>query len=166
MWIAKVGFRPAPHFSQTRAAGFFNLAAMNANHYIHNELRQLESSAHVALGQIRNSKSIREVVLGMNVPVPAVVRSIRRLAPSYPRIESEAHRRAESIVRGQMSTLEAAESEEEFLRLRGRYQPEWRQLNGRFPKLASYVQVESARLLARLRNPNQTQSRCPAPATR
>ena len=139
---------------------------MNANHYIHKELRQLESSAHVALGQIRNSKSIREVVLGMNVPVPAVVRSIRRLAPSYPRIESEAHRRAESIVRSQMSTLEAAGTEEEFMRLRARYQLEWRQLNGRFPKLASYVQVESARLLARLRNPNQTQSRCQAPATR
>lgn len=138
---------------------------MKANLYIHNELGQLESAAHVALGQIRNSKSIREVVLGMNVPVPAVVRRIRHLAPTYPRIESEAHRRAESIVRGQMSTLEAAGSEEEFMRLRARYQLEWRQLNGRFPKLASYAHVESARLLARLRNPNQTQSRCPAPAT-
>lgn len=139
---------------------------MNANHYIHNELCQLESAAHVALCQIRNSKSIREVVQGMSVPVPAVVRSIRRLAPSFPRIESEAHRRAESIVRGQMSTLVEAGSEEEFLRLRGRYMQEWRQLNGRFPKLASYVQVESARLLARLRNPIQTNPRCQAPATR
>lgn len=139
---------------------------MNANHYIHNELCLLESAAHVALCQIRNSKSIREVVQGMSVPIPAVVRSLRRLAPSYPRIESEAHRRAESIVRGQMSTLVEACSEEEFLCLRGRYMHEWRQLNGRFPKLASYVQVESARLLARLRAPIQTNPRCPAPTTR
>ena len=136
-----------------------------ANHYIHNELRQPESAAHVALCQVRNSKSIREVVLGKSVPVPAIVRSIRRLAPSYPRIESEAHRRAESIVRGHLSILEATKSEDEFLRLRGRYMQEWRQLNGRFPKLASHVQVESSRLLARLRTTIQSQIRCSAPAT-
>ena len=59
MWIATAGSPSQPHFSQTWAARFFNLAAMNANHYIHNELRQLESAAHVALCQIRNSKSIR-----------------------------------------------------------------------------------------------------------
>lgn len=102
---------------------------MNANHYIHNELHQLENAAHLALGQIRNSKSIREVVRGMSIPVPPIVRSIRRLAPSVPRIEAEAHRRAESIVRSQISALQQASSESEFLRLRGRYQREWYQLN-------------------------------------
>lgn len=139
---------------------------MNANHYIHNELRQLENAAHLALGQIRSSKSIQEVVRGMRFPVPPIVRSIRRLAPSFPRIEAEAHRRAESIVRSQISVLQQASSESEFLRLRGQYQQEWHQLNGRFPKLASFVQVESGRLLSRLRNPNQSQQRCVAPATR
>lgn len=139
---------------------------MNANHYIHNELRHLESAAHVALNQIRCSRTIREVVQGMSVQIPAVLRGIRHMAPSFPRIESEAHRRAESIVRTQIAQLAESASEAEFLKQRAALQREWQQLRGHFPKLASYTQVESNRLLVRLRAPSQSASRHGMPATR
>ena len=125
---------------------------MNANFLIHNELRKLESSAHVALSQIRTARSIRDVVHSMSIPVPAVVRGLRRSVPSYPRISQEAHRRVESLVRGQIQALANTTSEEEFLKLRGQYEREWQLLSGRFPKIASYVRVEAPRLLAKLRN--------------
>lgn len=139
---------------------------MNANHYLHHELRQLENAAAAALCQIRNSRSIRGVVQGMSVQVPPILRPVRRLANSYPRLEPEAHRRAESIVRSQIATLSSATSEEEFHRLRNQYMQEWRLLNGRFPKLASMVQVEGQKALARLRAQDKSQSRCSAPTNR
>ena len=131
---------------------------MDTNYFIHHELRVLENSARAALCNIRQAKTIRDVVHSMSVPVPAVVRALRRLAPSYPKIDQEAHRRAESIVRIQIGNLATIADEDEFLRQRARFQAEWRLLGGRFPKAASYVHIESSRILSRLR----TQSTFPS----
>ncbi|TXT25382.1 MAG: hypothetical protein FD131_4583 [Rhodocyclaceae bacterium] len=139
---------------------------MNTTTYIHTELRNLECAANVALDQIRRSTNLRDVVLGMNVQVPPLLRSLRHLTPSLSRIEREAFRRAESIARGQIAALGEELDEAAFLRQRGLLMNEWRHLRGRFPKLATYVQVESDRLLAKLRPHHNFPHRCAASATR
>lgn len=140
-----------PKKNQKRTHGFFKLGTMNANDYIFNELRILDNASHHALNQIRCSKRIRDVVSAMCIPVPTVLRGIKRTCPAFARIEADAHRKAESIVRAHLTELTETATEEDFIRQRALYVREWHLLNGRFPKLASLVQVESRRHLARLR---------------
>lgn len=126
---------------------------MNTSTFIDNELRNLEIRGRMALEQIHRSTNIREVIAGMNVPVPAMLRSLRNSVSSLSRIERTAYGRAESIVRAQLAALAEEEDEQSFLRHRGRLMTEWRLIQGRFPRLAAFIQVESERLRAKYRAP-------------
>ena len=120
---------------------------MNTSAFIDNELRNLEIQGRLALEQIHRSTTIREVIAGMNVPVPAMLRSLRNSVSSLSRIERTAYGRA------QLAALAEEDDEQSFLRHRGRLMTEWRQIQGRFPRLANFIQVESERLRAKYRAP-------------
>jgi hypothetical protein len=137
---------------------------MNTTTYLQAETHRLESAANLAIARIRQSQSVSQVIQGMSFPVPPILRSLRHLSPAVRRVRSEAHRRAESIVRAQVATLGELRDETEFLQKRGALVKEWIQLNGRFPRLATYVRVESDRRLAQIRSSNLN-SRRDAPST-
>ena len=124
---------------------------MNTTNYVHAEAHRLECAANLAIARIRRSQSVSQVIQGMSFPVPPILRSLRHLSPAVRRVRSEAHQRAESIVRAQVATLGELHDETEFLQKRGALVKEWIQLNGRFPRLATYVRVETDRQLAQIR---------------
>lgn len=126
---------------------------MNSSAFIDNELRTLEIRGRQALEQIHRSQNIREVIAGMNVPVPAELRSLRSSVRSLCRLERTAYGRAEILVRAQLRALGEEDDEQAFLRHRGRLMKEWRHQQGRFPRLVAFIQVESERLYAKLRTP-------------
>ena len=121
---------------------------MNTTPYIQAETHRLECTAHLAIDRIRRSQSVSQIIQGMALPVPPILRGLRHLSPA---VRSEAHRRAESIVRAQVATLGEIRDETEFLQKRGAFLKEWIQLNGHFPRLATYVKVECDRRLAQIR---------------
>ena len=134
---------------------------MNTTPYIQAETHRLECTAHLAIDRIRRSQSVSQIIQGMALPVPPILRGLRHLSPA---VRSEAHRRAESIVRAQVATLSEIRDETEFFQKRGAFLKEWILLNGRFPRLATYVRVESDRRLAQIRSSNLN-SRRDAPST-
>ena len=144
---------PGRLFSRNAVVASISCRGMNTSAFIDNELRNLEIRGRLALEQIHRSTTIREVIAGMNVPVPAMLRSLRNSVSSLSRIERTAYGRAESIVRAQLAALAEEEDEQSFLRHRGRLMTEWRQIQGRFPRLANFIQVESERLRAKYRAP-------------
>lgn len=148
-----VGGIPNRLFSRNAVVASISCRGMNTSTFIDNELRNLEIRGRMALEQIHRSTNIREVIAGMNVPVPAMLRSLRNSVSSLSRIERTAYGRAESIVRAQLAALAEEEDEQSFLRHRGRLMTEWRQIQGRFPRLAAFIQVESERLRAKYRAP-------------
>ena len=137
---------------------------MNTTNYVHAEAHRLECAANLAIARIRQSQSVSQVIQGMSFPVPPILRSLRHLSPAVRRVRSEAHRRAESIVRAQVATLSEVRDEPEFFQKRGAFLKEWVLLNGRFPRLATYVRVESDRRLAQIRA-SHLNSRRDAPST-
>ena len=137
---------------------------MNTTTYIHAEMRHLESTAHLAIDRIHRSQNISQVIQGMALSIPPVLRGLRHLSPAVRRVRSEAHRRAESIVRAQVATLSEIRDEPEFFQKRGAFLKEGILLNGRFPRLATYVRVESDRRLAQIRV-SHLNSRRDAPST-
>ena len=134
---------------------------MNTTPYIQAETHRLECTAHLAIDRIRRSQSVSQIIQGMALPVPPILRGLRHLSPA---VRSEAHRRAESIVRAQVATLSEVRDEPEFFQKRGAFLKEWILLNGRFPRLATYVRVESDRRLAQIRT-SHLNSRRDAPST-
>ena len=134
---------------------------MNTTPYIQAETHRLECTAHLAIDRIRRSQSVSQIIQGMALPVPPILRGLRHLSPA---VRSEAHRRAESIVRAQVATLSEIRDETEFFQKRGAFLKEWVLLNGRFPRLATYVRVESDRRLAQIRV-SHLNSRRDAPST-
>lgn len=144
---------PDRYFFRNALIASISCRGMNTSAFIDNELRNLEIQGRLALEQIHRSTTIREVIAGMNVPVPAMLRSLRNSVSSLSRIERTAYGRAESIVRAQLAALAQEEDEQSFLRHRGRLMTEWRQIQGRFPRLANFIQVESERLRAKYRAP-------------
>ena len=124
---------------------------MNTTAYVQAEAHRLDCAANMAIVRIRRSQSVSQIVRGMALPVPPILRSLRNLSPSIRRVRSEAHRRAESIVRAQVATLGEIRDETEFLQKRGAFLKDWIQLNGHFPRLATYVKVECDRRLAQIR---------------
>lgn len=143
---------PDRYFFRNTVVASISCQGMNTSAFIDNELRNLEIQGRLALEQIHRSTTIREVITGMNVPVPAMLRGLRNSVSSLSRIERTAYGRAESIVRAQMAALAEEEDEQSFLRHRGRLMTEWRQIQ-RFPRLAAFIQVESERLRAKYRAP-------------
>ena len=144
---------PDRYFFRNALIASISCRGMNTSAFIDNELRNLEIQGRLALEQIHRSTTIREVIAGMNVPVPAMLRSLRNSVSSLSRIERTAYGRAESIVRAQLAALAEEDDEQSFLRHRGRLMTEWRQIQGRFPRLANFIQVESDRLRAKYRAP-------------
>ena len=134
---------------------------MNTTPYIQAETHRLECTAHLAIDRIRRSQSVSQIIQGMALPVPPILRGLRHLSPA---VRSEAHRRAESIVRAQVATLSEIRDEPEFFQKRGAFLKEGILLNGRFPRLATYVRVESDRRLAQIRV-SHLNSRRDAPST-
>ena len=137
---------------------------MNTTPYIQAETHRLECTAHLAIDRIRRSQSVSQIIQGMALPVPPILRGLRHLSPAVRRVRSEAHRRAESIVRAQVATLSEIRDEPEFFQKRGAFLKEGILLNGRFPRLATYVRVESDRRLAQIRA-SHLNSRRDAPST-
>ena len=144
---------PDRYFFRNTVVASISCRGMNTSAFIDNELRNLEIQGRLALEQIHRSTTIREVITGMNVPVPTMLRGLRNSVSSLSRIERTAYGRAESIVRAQLAALAEEEDEQSFLRHRGRLMTEWRQIQGRFPRLAAFIQVESERLRAKYRAP-------------
>ena len=69
------------------------------NFFIQHELAKLDSAASIAIQQVRQAKTIQQLVAAKHVSIRAELRSLRHLAPALRRLEHTADQRAEEIVR-------------------------------------------------------------------
>lgn len=98
-----------------------------------------EQSINRAASQVRQARSLPEVVRSMNPSVPPQVRPLVRSLPSYRNFQFALEQAAERLVKTQLEAVRKT-IEPERGQLLQRYQcQEWICLRGNFPRLASYV---------------------------
>ena len=111
--------------------------------FIQRELAKLDSAASMAMQQVRQAKTIRQLVAAKHVSIRAEIRSLKHLAPALRRLEQTADQRAEEIVRSQLKTLADITDKDAFKAQRGIYARDWFSLSGNFPQLASLAKRQS-----------------------
>lgn len=111
------------------------------------EGRRVEAAVSAARTQIERATTIAEVVRAMEVPVRVPYRSLKHMFPGLRSLPAIAERRAEEILREQLTMLGGIEADSERLSRRSQLMAcEWRLLSGRFPRLARLAQIENKRL--------------------
>ena len=113
------------------------------NFFIQHELAKLDSAASIAIQQVRQAKTIQQLVAAKHVSIRAELRSLRHLAPALRRLEHTADQRAEEIVRLQLKALADITDKDAFKAQRGIFARDWFCLSGNFPQLASLVKRQS-----------------------
>lgn len=110
----------------------------------HQELSRVSAEASAARVRIRQARTLREVIRHMDVRVRPEFRCLKHLMTGLRQLPSVAERRAEQILRAQLSEIAALP--DEFAR-RGKLalyrNSEWRLLYGHFPRLVRLAESVS-----------------------
>ncbi|WP_156350183.1 hypothetical protein [Achromobacter sp. 2789STDY5608633] len=100
---------------------------------------QAEQSLNRAASQVRQARSLPEVVRSMNPSLPPQVRPLVRSLPSYRNFQFALEQAAERLVKAQLEAVVKANEPERSLLLQRYQHQEWICLRGNFPRLASHV---------------------------
>src|SRR3546814_1834835 len=105
-------------------------------------MMQAEQRLTQAASQVRQARSLPEVVHNMNPPLPPQVRSLVRSLPSYRGLQLALDQTAEKLVKAQLDAVRKAVEPERSLLIERYQRQEWVCLRGNFPKLANQVDRE------------------------
>lgn len=132
-----------------------SLGAMKPNLlFFHQELIRVSAAASAARIRIRQARTLREVILHMDVHVRPEFRCLEHLMTELRRLHQDAERRAEKILRAQLAEITALPDESKRHELRAKYRSsDWRLLYGHFPKLARLAESVSATDVHQYRGP-------------
>lgn len=112
------------------------------NLFLRQKLGRFSSGCSMALGRIRNARTLQDVVRALNVHADAMIRSLGEVRQLQNQLKHAAEARAETFVAELLKRLRAEGAADEKTRLARDVHEALRSLQGNFPRL--YVNLDRA----------------------